>query len=103
MTKKTTYKNETKLVAAMKKALAKEFGGRWVKIHGGPYQEKGVSDILGCLQGRFIAIEAKMPGKEENITDLQKKFLEQIRGNGGIAIVATYVEDLIDYIKTEVI
>jgi len=102
MTKKKNYKKESQLVSAIKKALAKEFGGRWIKIHGGPYQEKGVSDILGCLQGIFIAIEVKMPGKEKNVTDLQQKFLDQIKENGGVCFVSTDVEETINIIRSEV-
>jgi len=97
-----TFKNETALVTAMKKALAAELGGRWIKIHGGPYQEKGVSDILGCLDGVFIAIEVKMPGKENKVTDMQARFLRQIKRNGGITLVATDIDEVIDQLKKEV-
>jgi len=94
-----TFKNETALVTAMKKALKAELGGRWIKIHGGPYQEKGVSDILGCFNGRFVAIEVKMPGKEKKLTDLQERFLKQVEKAGGIAFMSTDIDEAIEKLK----
>lgn len=32
-----------------------------VKVHGGPYQDKGTPDLLACYKGVFIAIEVKTP------------------------------------------
>jgi len=94
-----TYKNEGALVSAMKKALAKELGGRWIKIHGGPYQEKGLSDIIGCLDGRFIAIEVKMPGKEDTVTDMQQRFIDQVLESGGVALVSSNIETTLKFFK----
>ncbi len=54
---------ETAVVKAIKRKLEKTFGGKWVKIHGGPHQVSGVSDLVGCLRGRFIALEVKRPSK----------------------------------------
>ena len=56
----------------------------WEKI-----QQKsihGTPDILGCLQGTFVAIELK---SEENarITELQKYKLDLIDRAGGVALV----------------
>ena len=98
MTKKKTYKKESDLVADMRKTLANWFGGRWIKIHGGPYQEKGLPDILGCLEGRFIAIEVKLPGKEKTLTPSQDKFLESITLAGGIAFMSSSIAYSLDQI-----
>ncbi len=96
--KKRTFKNEGALVSAMKKALAKELGGRWIKIHGGPFQEKGLSDIIGCLDGLFIAIEVKMPGRESKVTDMQRRFLSQVTENGGLALISSDIDATIEII-----
>jgi len=42
--------------------------------------QKGVSDILCCLQGTFIAIEVKAPNKPtwKHTTKLQKKYLREV-------------------------
>ncbi len=91
MTKKT-YKNETALVSAMKKTLEKTLGGDWTKIHGGPYQRIGVSDLIGCLKGRFIAIEVKMPGKEDTLSTAQEKFIESINKNDGLGFMSSDID-----------
>lgn len=95
---KKNYSTESDLVAAMKKALTKRVGGKWIKIHGGPYQEKGLSDLLGCVNGRFIAIEVKLPGKERKLTKYQSKFLEEIESQGGLAFLASDIEQAIQLI-----
>ena len=55
----------------------------------------GTSDIIGYLKGdaTFIAIEVKIPGREKYVTDLQKQFLDNVNDAGGIAGVATSVEE----------
>ena len=66
--------------------------GAWTfKVHGGdnPFQQVGVPDILCCLDGRFVGVEVKLPGKKAS--PKQKVVLERIRKAGGIAIVADSV------------
>lgn len=73
---------------------------------------RGVSDIVGWIEwcvaraaaapgcsgsklhhvARFLAIEVKQPGKHP--TDEQAAFLDAVRAAGGIAVVATSVEDV---------
>ncbi len=53
----------------------------------------GIADILGCYQGRMIAIELKSPtGKA---TPDQERFLQNVRDNGGIAFVARSIDEVI--------
>ena len=54
----------------------------------------GVADILGCHNSKLIAIEVKTPARRKNLTDHQKHFLESINKSGGIAFVATCIEDV---------
>lgn len=63
--------------------------GRWVQFG----LCVGSSDLIGIrkLDGRFIAIECKVPGK--NPTTEQIKFIEAILKNGGCAGVATCSAD----------
>jgi len=67
-------------------------GGYWLNTHGGPYQRPGVFDIVGCYRGRYVGIELKRPGKYSNVkqglSPAQWNVLNQIRANGGTAIVA---------------
>ena len=57
---------------------------------------KGMADILGVLYptGRILAIEVKRPG--EKPTAEQQRFLDDVNGSGGLAFVATSVQDVID-------
>ena len=64
-------------------------GSFWTKIHGGAYQQSGLPDLIGCVEGVFFGIEVKMPGKEDTLTKLQNHTLEQIIEAGGLALVAT--------------
>ena len=52
------------------------------KEHGGPYGTSGVPDIICCYKGRFLGLEAKLPGGR--LTELQKRALEKINRAGGI-------------------
>ncbi len=83
-------KGESYLVGRMLSRLRAE-GGKWVKIHGGPFQEAGISDIIGCYRGRFIAIEAKMP--DGKATPLQLAFIKAVTDNKGRGGVAFSVEE----------
>ena len=38
--------------------------GIWFKIPQGKYSMIGISDILGCFYGHFVAFEVKRPGKK---------------------------------------
>jgi len=58
-----------------------------------PYQRKGISDILGIYQGKFLAIEVKCKGSSPSPE--QKTFLQDIQINGGIAFVARSIDDVI--------
>ena len=52
----------------------------------------GNPDIICCLNGRFVAIEVKQPGKQP--TELQSLKMEMIRASGGVAFVACSVADV---------
>jgi hypothetical protein len=67
--------------------------GCWAfKSHGGPFQQAGLPDIVGCYEGRFFGLELKMPGNKP--TRLQEITLEHIRNSGGIAGVCYSLEDV---------
>ena len=66
-------------------AILKERGAYAVNYIGGISANNGTPDILACLNGRFIAIEAKA-GKNKP-TDLQTLNLKRIDDAGGLAFV----------------
>jgi len=60
----------------------------------------GISDIIGLLPGgRFIAIEVKRPGWRPNSrwrNSPQAKFIDLVNQKGGLAFVATSVDEVIE-------
>lgn len=57
------------------------------------YAINGVADIIGVLNGRFLAIEVKTPENKLRPAH-QERFLEQINKKGGIAFFATSLEEV---------
>ena len=84
---------ERDIVAAIKRYLGTlgEDVFFW-KEHGGPYGVSGVPDIICCYKGRFLGLEAKLPGGR--LTALQKQALEKINRAGGIARRVESVDDV---------
>lgn len=64
------------------------------KTHGDPRTRKGLPDIEGCYRGYYLGIEAKLPGKEGNLTDLQAATLRKINDAGGIGFMASRWEQI---------
>lgn len=94
---------ETRLVKRMKDAGRAAYGDDLVviKYHGNAYSESGVSDLLCCLRGVFVAVEVKAPESyggsieralEAGPTVKQMAFLSRIEAAGGIGGVAASVE-----------
>ena len=76
------------------KQFLKKQGVYFFSPIGGPYSTQGVPDIICCVQGYFLAIEVKAPGREKQVTDLQWHNIKAINEAGGRAIVATSVEQV---------
>lgn len=55
------------------------------KVHGGPFQQAGIPDILGCHYGRLFAIELKRG--DARTTYLQRTVLLKIADAGGLTSV----------------
>jgi hypothetical protein len=66
-------------------ALLKAHGAYAVNYIGGISANNGTPDILACVYGRFVGIEAKA-GKNKP-TDLQTINLKRIADAGGLALV----------------
>ena len=66
--------------------------GAWVfNVHGSPYQQVGVPDLLVGYQGRLYALEVKRPGGR--LSPVQAKVIEEIRSSGCIAARVESVEE----------
>lgn len=90
---------EKQLVKKLRKKLILTVGGVWIKIHGGPYQHAGLSDLIGCVDGRFIVIEVKLPGKLRKVTELQQHFIDSITAAGGLAFATDGVISAVKRVK----
>lgn len=66
-------------------AILKSVGAYAVNYIGGQYATSGTPDILVCIKGRFVGIEAKA-GKGKP-TQLQLNSLRDIHRAGGVALV----------------
>lgn len=82
-------------VKAKIKAILKEHNVYYAMPIGTGYGNSGVPDFLCCVNGYFVAIEAKA-GKGEP-TALQLKNLQEINKAGGYTLVIR--ETNIDYLK----
>lgn len=105
---------ETKLVKKMRDAGKVEYGDRLVtiKYHGDMMGEDGVSDLLQCLDGVFIACEVKSPESsthkrktieasiehalEKGPTVKQRLFVARVLKAGGCAGFAATVEQYME-------
>lgn len=71
-------------------AFLEEVGAYSVKLVA--VNRAGVPDILVCIDGKFVGIEVKRPGKEA--TPLQFHHLRRIEEAGGVAFVAHGVDEV---------
>lgn len=67
----------------------------------GPFAVHGIPDFICCWDGKFLAIEAKAPGKLATLTVHQKRKIEEIQSANGIAVVVDNIEDLEQVLKNE--
>jgi len=88
-----TRQPEGKLVANVRRLIAVK-GGRPFKIMGDAesFQEVGIPDLLVCYRGRFLGLEAKIPGNHPTVKQLA--VLNEIVEAGGVAAVFTTVEQV---------
>lgn len=59
----------------------------------------GIADIIGIYKGRPLAIEVKSANGK--LSQHQKEFLAKWEFNGGIAIVAKSIEDIIKGLESQ--
>jgi len=74
-----------KLVKNKIKVLLQDGGVYYAMPIGSGYGNAGVPDFLACVNGRFLAVEAKA-GKGKT-TALQDMHLEKIKTAGGVSMV----------------
>lgn len=101
---------ETKLIARCRKRAREKYGYRLVdiKYHGDIYAEAGVSDLLHCLDGVFVAIEMKAPESyggsveravQKGPTVKQRLFIDHVNEAGGVGGVAASEDQYMDLLE----
>ena len=86
--------NEAQITKAIRSLLNNMGIFHYKHWQGGMQGMKGISDIIGIYQGKFLAIEVKtLRGR---LSDHQLRFIDNIKKEGGIAFVARSVDDVID-------
>ena len=88
--------NETQFKQRVIDTIRTEYPDAWFKKISDRFQS-GIPDIIGCLNGRFFAIELKVPGGR--VDRLQTYELERIRKAGGRAIVAYSLDQVRGFLK----
>lgn len=88
-----SYANEAGVVKAIWNAIRVAYPAAWLfKVHGGPYQQAGVPDLLICVEGRLVGLEVKhqKPGESataarERTTPLQRNEIRKLNAAGATA------------------
>ncbi|CKH09128.1 VRR-NUC domain [Fusobacterium polymorphum] len=80
------------------KKWLKDKGYWFFKVHGSIFQPAGIPDILACVNGKFVAIEVKRT-KGGVVSPLQKAQIQKIKENGGIAGVASTMDEFLEILK----
>jgi penicillin-binding protein-related factor A (putative recombinase) len=95
-------KPESRLQKKIKEHLKKTFGGVWHKIHGGPFQNAGIGDLVGCCKGYYFNLEVKQdkPGKKYEPTEIQQGEIDEINQEGGCGACVKSVEQAEYVVKT---
>lgn len=101
---------ETRLTRKMREAGKAKYGKRLVaiKYHGSPMSRGGVSDLLNCLDGVFVAVEVKAPESyggsveralEKGPSKRQREFVKDVIESGGVAGFAATIEQYMDHLR----
>ena len=92
---------ETRLVRQMRDAGKSKYGSKLVvlKYHGNQFGEAGVSDLLCCFYGVFVAVEVKHLDTKHGKagpTLKQKAFGIRVTNAGGVFVVCYSVESFLE-------
>ena len=90
-------KPETRRQKRVRQLLQQEVGGYWRKIWGGPFQQAGMADIIGCCEGLFFAFEVKEP--DGTPSELQLDEIEEVLEAGGTSAIIIEPEDAVRLVR----
>jgi len=82
---------ESRLSRKIRKTLEEKYPESfWFKLHISRFQQSGIPDIIGCVDGVPIALETKMPGAP-GATKIQERTHKKMRKAGYYVYVITSV------------
>lgn len=84
---------ESTITNAIMKRL-RSLGFYVLKIHGGPYQQVGVPDLLAVKDGHAFFFEVKQPGKSPTLR--QEEEMRRLKDAGAVVGVVTSVDEALD-------
>ena len=88
---------ESKIEKAIKDYIKSIYPHSYI-TKGNSHLNRGVADILACINGKFIAIEVKTPKGKIRANQLVHK--ELVNKAGGYSIIARSVEDVKSFFDT---
>lgn len=74
-------------------------GHLYFKVHGSSFMEPGISDIIACICGRFVAIEVKATGKKSNESAQQKIFGNNVIKSNGLYYLVDSLEEVVEIVE----
>lgn len=74
-------------------------GYLYFKVHGSNFMVPGISDIIACICGRFVAIEVKAPGKKSGESEQQKIFGSNVIKSNGHYLLTDNLEEVIELVE----
>jgi hypothetical protein len=86
--------------------LRADIPGSWRKNPVSAFGQAGVADIIGCVNGRYVEVELKAPGKYkivwDGVTELQKTHGQEIVANGGVWVVGDHYPSIIGALRQRI-
>lgn len=93
-------KPESRLQRRIREALEKKFSGaKCFKIHGGPFQEAGIPDLICCINGRFFGFEVKLDNKRSKLSAIQEEVIWELLEAGGTACAVTSPDEALAIVE----
>lgn len=88
-------KRETRRQQKIRRALKAKYGhDQWnFKVHGGPFQQDGIGDIMGVVHGFGFMFEVKEPDGEAS--EIQIETVADYKRAGGIAAIIETADEAI--------
>ena len=90
---------ESLLQKKVKQAITERYGKNVWYYHPMDRTQRGILDVILCLNGIFIVGEIKSDMKKYGVTKLQQYNIDKISAAGGFAIVCETVEDFMSGIE----